>query len=398
MLIKEEFNIEKFNIMLNYTKSSQEYKKFQILEESNITHNNIIIYGTGNLGLMAKQFFEDIKIPIMYAMDKNPYQNSSHKEWKSIPIFEFDKSNILRKKNMLVIICIAKESFSKIKKELKEQGWENIVHFYDVTNIYKSIYPIDNGWYAKLSNEDIKYIKEVFSNLEDQISKYHYYQFIMWHTLRIEHNNKDTINYDDRYFISEVVNILTENETFVDIGAHHGEVIEKFIKIVNNNYNKIYAFEPDIKNCKILVKNLKNICDNKFICNKNKIFVFDTALDSFDSKEKENFYGGYDYISKLHKFGKSKVKVSRLNSLKSLYPTFIKIHTEGNELNIFKGGLLNIKINRPILTITTYHNKNGLWKLPLELMNSLKNYTYYFRLHNWAGTGSVIYAIPKERL
>ena len=47
--------------------------------------------------------------------------------------------------------------------------------------------------------------------------------------------------------------------------------------------------------------------------------------------------------------------------------------------------------------VTSYHNRQGLWHLPAQLMSCLDNYRYYFRLHGWLGTGGVIYALPKER-
>ena len=75
----------------------------------------------------------------------------------------------------------------------------------------------------------------------------------------------------------------------------------------------------------------------------------------------------------------------------------LKIHVEGEEFNILKGSISTIDSYRPIIFITTYHNIDGLIKIPLHLINTLKNYKIYFRLHGWFGCSAVIYCIPIER-
>ena len=81
----------------------------------------------------------------------------------------------------------------------------------------------------------------------------------------------------------------------------------------------------------------------------------------------------------------------------NLYPTFIKVHVEGMELNVLKGSMKIICKSRPILVITTYHNSDGVYKIPELLINNLNDYSFYFRLHGYCGTQSVLYAIPNER-
>jgi hypothetical protein len=78
-------------------------------------------------------------------------------------------------------------------------------------------------------------------------------------------------------------------------------------------------------------------------------------------------------------------------------PTFIKMHLEGEDYNAFKGGMKTIQNSRPIVVATTYHNRLGVWQFPELLIKSLPNYTFFLRQHSWSDTGSVLYAIPKER-
>jgi hypothetical protein len=90
------------------------------------------------------------------------------------------------------------------------------------------------------------------------------------------------------------------------------------------------------------------------------------------------------------------VEVKTIDEL-NIEPTFIKMHLEGEDYNAFKGGNKTIQNSRPIIAATTYHNRLGIWQFPELLMETLSNYMYFMRQHSWCDTGSVLYAIPKER-
>ena len=77
--------------------------------------------------------------------------------------------------------------------------------------------------------------------------------------------------------------------------------------------------------------------------------------------------------------------------------TFIKLHVEGAEPAVLAGGMETILRYRPVLCLTAYHARSGLWRLPLQLMDNLSGYRFLFRLHGWCGTGAVLYALPEER-
>jgi len=157
------------------------------------------------------------------------------------------------------------------------------------------------------------------------------------------------------------------------------------LKIVKNKYKAVYAIEPDNASFKILEKKLGNT---------EKIKTIKFALSNKNSKEK--FYDGFDFASKIDKKGKNLIKTAKLDSL-NIEATFIKMHLEGGELNALKGATKTIKRQRPIVAVTLYHNQDGVWKIPLFLINNTKNYRYYMRMHSWAGTGAVFYAIPEEK-
>jgi FkbM family methyltransferase len=139
--------------------------------------------------------------------------------------------------------------------------------------------------------------------------------------------------------------------TVIDIGAHRGETINFLIK--NFKYNNIYAFEPNAESYNILKKEIGSFNKDKniYIINKGvgikneKKFLIestDSASATYcnlksNSKylKKKKFFFKYKKLKKqktclltLEKFFKEK-------KLKSV--NYLKIDTEGYELNVIKG-------------------------------------------------------------
>ena len=339
----------------------------------------VILYGAGSLGKMAKNFFDYLNIPFLYFVDKNAKLLKSNADWNGINIIQPGKVKKVDKKNCLLIVCIVTTQLIALRDELKADGWEDIAFFYDVCEAYSDRYPLTNGWFLnKPSENEIGYIKKVFLALDD-VSRMHYLQFIAWRRLRIELLLKNIqIDMNNRFFIPEITETLHENEVFVDCGAHIGYVTKKFVEVTNGKYDKIYAIEADKDNFASLENNLKNIPNTTTI---------KCALG--DKEGEEKFYKGFDYASKLNNFGNETVKITTLNSL-NIPATFIKMHLEGGELAALKGALKTINEHRSILAITIYHNSDGAWRTPLSLINSLADYKFYMHLHSWGGTGEVL--------
>lgn len=347
----------------------------------------VILYGAGNLGKMAKDFFDYLNIPFLYVIDKNADRYRTDEYWQNIKIIHPDDVKETDKKNCLLVICIVTIPLIGLQSELKNSGWKDTAFFYDVSEAYCDRYPLSNGWFlGKFSEKEKKSIKKVYSLLVDDISRAYYIQFLAWRKLRIELLFDGLkINKDSRFFVPEITGILGDSEVFIDCGAHKGFVIEKFLRIVNNVYKEIYAIEPDCANLEILETRLKNIPNT---------ITIKCALS--DKNGEGRFCQGLDFASKLNKLGKDNVKIATLDSL-NIPATFIKIHLEGGELDALRGMVNTIQKYRPIITVTIYHNPDGVWKIPLFLISNAKNYKYYMRLHSWGGTGAVFYAIPEER-
>lgn len=372
-------------------------KKKRFIFKPRKVDKKLMLYGAGNQGKMAKQCFDILNIPVSYVIDRNPELYKNDKFWKKTNtiIHKPNEIPVEEQKSSLLAMCIIKLPFTDLVSQLKEYKWNDIVPFYDIIQAYNEYYPLNNGWYIKkLTDKDITNIRNILSKLEDDKSRAYYLQFIAWHVLREEWIFKDApIVNSEKYFISEIVSILHNNEVFIDIGAYEGEYTLEFLKNVDNKFNAIYAFETDIENFRVLCNNCNDLKE-KF---DEKIYLSNKAFGI--KSEKRKFYYGLNSISQLSRLGNSIINVTKLDDIRfSNKPTLIKIHVEGTEVDILKGGIKIIKNNRPILLVAIYHNKKGLWKNIYEIMNLLNDYIFYFRLHAWNGTSGIVYAIPKERL
>ena len=215
-------------------------------------------------------------------------------------------------------------------------------------------------------------------------------RFLAWRRLREEWTfDAAPVVTGNRFFIPEVTRVLRGDETFVDAGAHHGSVIETFIKQTHGAFAGIAAIEPDAANRSILDGNL-----NTWLARDPRVDVYDCALG--DSEGESAFREGLGYASQLSPLGKIQVAVRPLDALR-LAPTFLKFHLEGGEFAALKGARQTLLSNRPMIAATVYHNADGIWQTPLWLMKTLPDYRFLFRCHSWCGTGAVVYAVPEER-
>ena len=345
----------------------------------------IVLYGAGDLGQMAKDFFTNVGVKVEFIIDANADKCRKVKKWKGSKILFPNEVDSFAKNRYKVVVCIVTSPYTLILDSLLLDGWQDISPFYDIAQIFSSDHPLNNGWYAE--HKDISNSKSVLGFWSDNISRAYYLQFIAWRVLREEWLFKGiNVDNNNRFFIKELIKVLSDNEYFIDIGAHHGNTTKKFIKIVNNKFKKVLAIEPDLIN-------VNRITKDKYF-KRQDVKLLNIAIG--DSPDYSGFFGGYGYMSKLSKHGNCNVQVKTLDSL-DVKPTFIKMHIEGGEKAALEGGKNTIISNRPIVVITAYHNIDGIYKLPLWFRENLENYSLILRNHSWNGTGTVIYAIPKER-
>ena len=200
-------------------------------------------------------------------------------------------------------------------------------------------------------------------------------------------------HYDKIYRYSNKLNF----DVFIDIGAHQGEFISRFLK--NKKINKIYSFEPNI----FLFRNLLK----KFRLNK-RVILSNNALGE-NTGIKKLFLSNLTYNSSMSEFNKnskylkfknlilnenvnqnfSKVKQITFDQYfksKKIKNSFLKIDVEGYEYNVLRGASYKVKDVKYILIENQFSNQyqNDFNKIK-KLLNKnnfklIKNF-YYPSLH-----------------
>lgn len=350
----------------------------------------LVLYGAGKLGHLAADLFRRLGIPIAYAMDRSPGISRLPGD---IPIKRPDEVRQADRDSHMVAVCIVNAPYEPIRTDLSAMGWRHIFPVYDLLEAYADRLPMGNGWFTgRLSDEDISRINAVLSGWSDDWSRAAHLQFVAWRLHRIEWQFQDApVCIDDRYFIEAVRLALHGKEYFLDAGAYHGHIAARWLNIVEGQFRAILAVEPDREN----VTRLREWVTSLPVDISRSIQVQDCALAAEEGIR--SFSHGMDLASRLANQGDGKVRTCRLDDLH--FPvTYGKLHLEGGELDALQGGMATLQRQRPVLAVTLYHNRDGLWRIPGLLMDTLPDYHLLMRLHAWCGTGCLLYAIPKERM
>jgi FkbM family methyltransferase len=354
-------------------------------------NSSLALYGAGSLGLLAREFLTAVGLDFRIVVDRNAREIGREPRWSGVSLVHPDDVPVTTKRSLCLAVSIVTSPYVPIERSLLAFGFEDVIPFYDLAESFRDRHPLSNGWFASpFGALDQEKTAEVLARWNDDISRAHHLQFLAWRRLREEWTFETApIPACSRFFIPEVVGPLRDDECLLDGGAHHGTVIEAFLKQTNGCFRQIVAIEPDPFNRSLLTDNLRSsLPDNP------DVKIHDCVLA--DGKTSTLFHEGLGYASQLSPTGQMRVVTQPLDALE-LSPTFLKLHLEGAELLALKGARETLLSCRPIIATTVYHNADGLWKTPLWMMQTLPDYRFLFRAHSWCGTGAVVYAIPNER-
>jgi FkbM family methyltransferase len=350
----------------------------------------LALYGAGNMGRLARDYLKAVRHDLILVVDRGAAGLSEDPQWAGVRILHPDEVPADAKHGVRLAISVVTTRYVPLEASLLAAGYDDVVPFYDMTESFRHLHPLSNGWFAApLTARDLGNTVTVLAHWHDDVSRAHHLQFLAWRRLREEWTFAAApVANDNRFFIPEVTAVLRDDEVFVDCGAHHGTVSNAFAQKVGT-FRQIVAIEPDPANRTRLIENL-----NLRFGESNRAMVHDCALS--DDESEAVFHNGLDYASQLSTTGRMRVMRRCLDSL-NLAPTFVKLHLEGDELPALKGARATLLKHRPLIAATVYHNGDGIWRTAVWLRETLLDYRFLFRAHSWCGTGAVIYAIPEER-
>lgn len=354
-------------------------------ESEHIRYRNetLIIYGAGNLGRATLKLLNELNLKCVFFCDKNEKLKDTLIDGFEVkhPAYINDKF----KKESIVLVSVVAVAFKEIKKYLNTIGFEKI--YFSGDFLYNFVdKPLLNVWYlSELSNDEKNMLVMNFNIFNDYKSKIAYYQNTEWF---LKHTDAEesypVFSQDDKYFIEEIRKHFSENDIWIDTAYLNGEYIEKIRKYTENSYTYIYSFklmkesDPPYEDSELKIKVINYELGNEDGCIINQgiatMLPFATIQEYFTNTKI------FDEINFIDRFN------------------FFRCYSMNEAINILKGSIKSIKLNRPIIMCNIGHYKKDFINVPYYLNKHLENYTFIFRNHGYYANDSIIYAIPKEKL
>ena len=226
---------------------------------------------------------------------------------------------------------------------------------------------------------------QVIKNLKDE------YVIIDGDKMYLDKNDALLLSINEIYEKNETnyfKKVVNKGDIIIDVGANIGYYTLLFARLVGSD-GKVYSFEPDPRNCKLLEKNVNE--------NNYKNIILEKKAVS-DKTEKCKFYLHEDTVgnsiqesnAKLHsEIEIESVALDDYFETKSLNPDFIKIDIEGYEFNALKGMELFLKSNNKVQIMLEYNPKTkDVYDIePLKVFDFLDEFCFKFKDLNSMSTG-----------
>lgn len=162
--------------------------------------------------------------------------------------------------------------------------------------------------------------------------------------------------------------LKVRGETIVDLGAYDGDTVREFAA-ADCEYKKIFAFEPDEKNYKKLLKKCNGMRN-----------IYPYNLGAWDTDSTAFFGAEASRNSAVAVKGKE-VKLSSVDRQIREPISLLKMDIEGSELKAIEGAKKTIQAYRPKLYICAYHRSEDMFAIPLKIHEICPDYRFYFCHH-----------------
>lgn len=380
--------------------------------KNDIVGKKLILVGEGILATQTKKMLDGIEplYQMAYCTETARFFSCNHEDENCLDEF----NDLLKIHSGSIVVLIAQEKFSTIKKLLEE------IFALDRKVIYISL----ANWSIDLDEHEQE-IKEIFSLLNDEFSKITLRKILLARVKRciiypsiytkmnvlcnhfiykeelvsgldeeqleefrelpqtyFQIKTTDVLPLSDQYFRSGIFT-FSRQEVYVDAGAFDGDTIRQFITVVDDHYKCIYAFEPDSINFEKMQTNLGSLTAEKikFIC---------AGLS--DRKNEMPFSSGKFIGSHFEENSNCFVKTGLLDDYVKEQVSFIKMDIEGYEFSAILGAKRILSEDQPKLAICLYHKPEDIWEIPLLINKINKRYKLYIRQHSIFGYETILYA------
>lgn len=233
-------------------------------------------------------------------------------------------------------------------------------------------------------------VRAGFALFEDEASRREYLAQVKWR-LQADFDSLPNPVEHEIYFPDDLFQ-MKKSEVFVDCGAFDGDTLRRFFTHRADFEGEIKSFEPDPKNFERLKAYVATLPAEM----QKRIEVFPYAIG--DKRETVRFSGTGTEAASVGT-GDVEVEAAPLDEvLAHAKPTYLKMDTEGSELDGVVGAKRILQENTPALALCVYHRQDHLWKVPLKVRELAGDkYRFYLRPHLLEVWDLVMYAVPRTR-
>ena len=316
----------------------------------------VAVYGTGNGADRVFEEFERLGITVSYVVASDGFVRKR-------TFREFEVKSISQLESEIGDFVIALAFASPLTEVI-----ENIKN---LSKRHKVIMPSVPVYESEIFNKEflknnLYEIEKAYSCLADDWSKKVFENIIKFQIAGDLNYCFDCETDKDEAFT--ILN-LSENESFLDLGAYRGDTVEEFLHYAKS-YEKIVAVEPDTRTFKKLQLNCENL-ENCTTLN-NAVWSHNCTL-TFDGNK------GRGASAKLQGEEKNALCVDSITEKYGNF-SYINIDIEGAENEMLNGANLTLA-SRPKLCMAVYHKSEDIFALVNRIKKMNGDYKIYMRHH-----------------
>ncbi|MDD6824762.1 MAG: FkbM family methyltransferase [Oscillospiraceae bacterium] len=337
--------------MLSFIKETKSC--WQVLKEET---RPIYIYGMGNGAEKIMAVFNKYGIGV-----KGFFASDEFVRGHSFLGYKVKKySEVCSEEEDFVIVLAFAAGYDSLIEKIENMATEHTLYAPDV--------PIEGGglFTYEYCVEHANELEEVYNCLGDEVSRNVFTGIINFRISgNISYLKNITTSKNEVY-----ENIIKPdgNETYVDLGAYNGDTVAEIISASGGKYGKIFAFEPDKRNYKKLVKSVEGM---------ENIFTYNCAAWSCDTEL--IFADKSGRQSAVSITGKPKEARAVDSILCGERADIIKMDVEGAEEEAITGAVKTITQFKPKLMISLYHRNRDIFYLPLMIKRLNPEYRLFIR-------------------
>ncbi len=339
------------NDMLDFIKEKQDCWDFL-----RTTELPVFIYGMGDGALKIMRVFEQYKIPLAGFFASDEFVRGHTFEGHLVHTLSQIEALI----DEFVIVLAFAAGYQSLYDRINEIAKRHILLAPDVPVAGEGLFTY--GYCL----ENAEKIQSVYDMLADEKSRQAYADVINFKISgKIDYLNGCTTPKEEIY--SEIIR-LGDDEVFVDLGAYNGDTVQEFTEACGGNFRHAYAFEPNPKNFRKLVKNLPE---------DERITLFNGAAWSRNGTIE--FSANEGRMSRANGAGKTvEIPTYAIDEAVKEQATVIKLDVEGAEREAILGAKRHIEGGAKLLC-SLYHRNEDMFELPLLIKGINPRLKFYVR-------------------